>query len=57
MKTTIPSLWGASPEFVRRGIAAIQETQRTGTGIPADVAVAKLEAQTARCKAGQSATR
>lgn len=30
-------------EFVRRGIAAIQETQRTGSGIPADQVVARLE--------------
>ena len=30
-------------EFVRRGIAAIEETQRVGNGIPADVVVAKLE--------------
>lgn len=32
-------------EFVRRGIAAIQETQRTGSGIPADQVVARLEAR------------
>ncbi|MDO9202544.1 MAG: YlcI/YnfO family protein [Hydrogenophaga sp.] len=32
-------------EFVRRGIAAIQETQRTGSGIPADQVVARLEAK------------
>ncbi|MDO9481710.1 MAG: YlcI/YnfO family protein [Hydrogenophaga sp.] len=32
-------------EFVRRGIAAIQETQRTGLGIPADQVVARLEAK------------
>jgi predicted transcriptional regulator len=32
-------------EFVRRGIAAIQETQRTGTGIPSEVVIAKLEAK------------
>ena len=32
-------------EFVRRGIAAIQETQRTGSGIPAEQVVARLEAK------------
>jgi len=32
-------------EFVRRGIAAIQDTQRTCTGIPADQVVARLEAR------------
>ena len=32
-------------EFVRRGIAAIEETQRSGTGIPADLVIAKLEAK------------
>jgi len=32
-------------EFVRRGIAAIQETQRTGSGVPADQVVARLEAR------------
>lgn len=30
-------------EFVRRGIAAIQETQRTGSGIPAEQVIARLE--------------
>lgn len=32
-------------EFVRRGIAAIEKTQRTGQGIPADQMVARLEAK------------
>ena len=32
-------------EFVRRGIAAIEETKRTGAGIAADTVVAKLEAK------------
>lgn len=32
-------------EFVRRGIAAIQETQRTGSGIPAEQVLARLEAK------------
>lgn len=31
--------------FVCRGIAAIQETQRTGSGIPAEQVVARLEAK------------
>jgi Arc/MetJ-type ribon-helix-helix transcriptional regulator len=32
-------------EFVRRGIAAIEETQRKGTGIPAEQVLARLEAR------------
>lgn len=32
-------------EFVRRGIAAIQDTQRAGTGFPAEQVVARLEAR------------
>lgn len=32
-------------EFVRRGIAAIQGTQRMGSGIPAEQVVARLEAK------------
>jgi len=32
-------------EFVRRGIAAIEATQREGSGIPADLVIAKLEAK------------
>jgi hypothetical protein len=32
-------------EFVRRGIAAIEATQREGSGIPADMVIAKLEAK------------
>jgi hypothetical protein len=32
-------------EFVRRGIAAIEETQRNGTGIPAEQLLARLEAR------------
>lgn len=32
-------------EFVRRGIAAIQETQRNGSGIRAEQVVARLEAK------------
>ncbi len=32
-------------EFVRRGIAAIEETQRVGNGIPTEVVIAKLEAK------------
>jgi hypothetical protein len=32
-------------EFVRRGMAAIQDTQRAGGGIPADQVIAQLEAK------------
>lgn len=32
-------------EFVRRGIAAIQEAKRIGSGIPAEQVVARLEAK------------
>ena len=34
-------------EFVRRGIATINETKRAGGGIPAEVVIAKLEAKLA----------
>ena len=34
-------------EFIRRGIAAIEATQRDGSGIPANVVIAKLEAKLA----------
>ena len=37
-------------EFVRRGIAAIEATQRAGSGIPADVVIAKLEAKLAEAR-------
>ncbi|MFC7408011.1 MULTISPECIES: YlcI/YnfO family protein [Hydrogenophaga] len=30
-------------EFVRRGIAAIQDTQRTGAGVPADEMLTRLQ--------------
>ena len=30
-------------EFVRRGIAAIRQTQRTGNGVPASEVLARLE--------------
>ena len=32
-------------EFMRRGIAAIEATQRDGNGIPAESVLAKLEAK------------
>ncbi len=32
-------------KFVRRGIAAIRDTQRTGNGVPASDVVARLEAR------------
>ena len=37
-------------EFVRRGMAAIDETKRSGSGIPADVVLAKLETKLAAAK-------
>ncbi len=37
-------------EFVRRGIAAIEDTQRAGSGIPAEVMMAKLEAKLAAAR-------
>ena len=37
-------------EFVRRGMAAIEETKREGSGIPTDVVLAKLEAKLAAAK-------
>jgi hypothetical protein len=41
-------------EFLRRGIAAIEETKRTGGGIPAEAVVAKLEAKLAAARRTQS---
>ena len=32
-------------EFVRRGITAIQDTQRTGKGVPAEEMLARLQAR------------
>lgn len=37
-------------EFVRRGIAAIEVTKRTGGGIAADFVIAKLEAKLAAAR-------
>lgn len=37
-------------EFLRRGIAAIEATQREGSGIPADLVIAKLEAKLAAAR-------
>jgi hypothetical protein len=37
-------------EFVRRGMAAIEETKRNSSGISADVVLAKLEAKLAAAK-------
>lgn len=37
-------------EFVRRGMAAIEATQRNASGIPAEVVLAKLEAKLAAAK-------
>lgn len=41
-------------EFVRRGIAAIEVTKRTGSGIPAEVVIAKLEAKLAAARLAQA---
>ena len=37
-------------EFVRRGIAAIEETKRAGDAIPAEVVIARLEAKLAAAR-------
>lgn len=37
-------------EFVRRGMAAIQDTQRTGGGVATEVVVARLEAKLAAAR-------
>ena len=37
-------------EFMRRGIAAIEATQRDGGGIPAETMVARLEARLATAR-------
>lgn len=37
-------------EFVRRGMAAIEATQRDASGIPAEQVIAKLEAKLATAK-------
>ena len=37
-------------EFVRRGMAAIDETKRSGSGISADVVLARLETKLAAAK-------
>jgi hypothetical protein len=37
-------------EFLRRGILAIEETKRTGNGIPAEAVVAKLETKLAAAR-------
>ncbi len=40
----------AQAEFVRRGLASIQKTVATGTGIPAHVVIEKLQAKLAAAK-------
>ena len=37
-------------EFVRRGIAAIEETKRVGGGVSAEVVIARLEARLAAAR-------
>ena len=37
-------------EFIRRGMAAIDATQRDGSGIPAELGIAKLEAKLAAAR-------
>jgi hypothetical protein len=41
-------------EFLSRGIKAIEATKRSGSGIHADVVVAKLEAKLGAARASQS---
>lgn len=41
-------------EFVRRGIAAIEETKRAGDGIAAETVLAKLDAKLAAARRTQS---
>lgn len=41
-------------EFVRRGLAAIQETQRAGGGIAAEQVIGKVEAKLAAARLRQS---
>jgi len=41
-------------EFLRRGIAAIEETKRTGNGIAADTVLAQLHAQLAAARRDRS---
>jgi hypothetical protein len=40
-------------EFLSRGIRAIEATKRDGSGIPAEVVIAKLEAKLATAKRSQ----
>ena len=40
----------AQTEFMRRGLASIQQTIATGKGIPAENVIAKLEAKLAAAK-------
>lgn len=41
-------------EFLRRGIAAIEETKRLRSGMSADVVIAKLEAKLAAARQSQA---
>jgi len=41
-------------EFLRRGIAAIEETKRTGTGIAADTVLEKLQTQLTAARQSRS---
>ena len=41
-------------EFMRRGIAAIEETKRTGNGIAADTVLTQLHAQLAAARRDRS---
>ena len=41
-------------EFVRRGIAAIEETKRVGGGVPAEVVIASLEAKLTAARQAQA---
>ncbi|MEJ7138298.1 YlcI/YnfO family protein [Amphibiibacter pelophylacis] len=44
-------------EFVRRGLASIQDAQRTGSSIPAETVLAGLEARLETARAGLPARR
>ena len=40
----------SSPEFIQKGVRAIEEMERLGNGIPAEVVLARLEAMLAAAR-------
>ena len=40
----------SSPEFIQKGVRAIEEMERLGNGIPAEVVLARLEAKLAAAR-------